>query len=144
MGLIREDFGRITIESRRESFYISPSYGWRREYPQVPLNEIAVGACFRYSLPGEFDDEPWQVVGQLLGATLVKPAIRQQAGEGDRIEGSPQHMVHPVDANYAPDSIEVEVDTPFARHWRETPNPEFLNEDIDDLIAALEDLRASL
>jgi hypothetical protein len=40
--------------------------------------------------------------------------------------------------------IRDEVDTPFARHWRDRPAPEFLNEDLDDLIAALEDLRQAL
>lgn len=142
MGLIRDNFGRITIESRRESFYIRPNYGYTREHPQVPLSKIEVGQCFRYSLPGEFDAEPWQVVGQLIAATLVKPATRSQAGEGDRVD--PAVMVHPVGSHYEPEYVEVEIDTPFARYWRERPAPEFLNEDIDDLIAALQDLRASL
>jgi hypothetical protein len=142
MGMIRDDFGNISVEQRRESFYIVPSYGWAHVYPQVRLSEIRVGECFRYSLPGEADDEPWQVTGQLIGKTLVKPATRPQSGDGDRVDS--KRMVHPVDEHYAPDSTEVEVDTPFARHWRDCPAPEFLNEDLDDLIASLEDLRQAL
>lgn len=139
MGFIRQAFGRITIESRSESFYISPSYGWRREYSQVPLRDITVGQCFRFTLDGE----PKQVVGQLMGVTLVKSALQTQPGDGD--QQSAQTMVHPVGASpaYEPDYEEVEADGNFARHWRETPNPEFFNEDIDDLIAALEELRDS-
>lgn len=31
MGFVRERFGRITIETRSESFYIHPSYGYDDE-----------------------------------------------------------------------------------------------------------------
>lgn len=72
MGLIRDDFGRIGIEERRESFIIHPSYGYD-----------AAG--------NEHSDE--------LGS--------------------------------------------FGIYWREHPHPEFLLADLDDLIAALTDLRAS-
>lgn len=140
MGHIRKDFGKITLESRRESFYIHPSYGYRREYPQTALNTIPVGECFRYAV----DDEPWQVVGQLMGATLVKSAVRTHPGEGDRVEGSSRVMVHPAPRpDHKALSEEVAAEGPFAEHWRDTPHPEFLNEDIDDLIAALEELRTS-
>ena len=68
MGLIRENFGKITIEQRKESFIIHPSYGYDRD------------------------------------------------GNG-------------------------ESNDYFEKHWRETPHPEFLLSDLDDLIKALRDLR---
>jgi hypothetical protein len=49
-------------------------------------------------------------------------------------------VIHPSygydgDENHTPDS-----DT-FGKHWREDPHPEFLLEDLDDLIAALQDAK---
>jgi hypothetical protein len=70
MGFIHEDVGRISIETRRESFIIHPNYG--------------------YNVEGNEHSED-------LGS--------------------------------------------FGRHWRESPHPEFLNDDLDDLIAALEHVR---
>ncbi len=55
--------------------------------------------------------------------------------------------IHPG-YGYTTDADGDEVHTPdsdaFGRHWRETPHPEFLIEDLDDLIAALEEAKAHL
>ena len=67
MGMCLEDFGRISIEVRRESFYVHAGYAY--------------------------------------------------TADGEREPGE------------------------FASAWRELPHPEFLIEDIDDLIKALEDAR---
>lgn len=69
MGFIRERHGRITVETRRESFIVHTSYGYDEE-------------------GNEHSDD--------LG--------------------------------------------PFGVWWRESPHPEFLNEDLDDLIAALQEI----
>lgn len=70
MGFIRDRYGRITIETRRESFIVHTNYGYDAD-------------------GNEHSDD--------LGS--------------------------------------------FGRHWRESCHPEFLNDDIDDLIAALQDAR---
>jgi hypothetical protein len=66
MGFINEPHGRITVETRRESFVVHPNYGY---------------------------DETGAEHSDALGA--------------------------------------------FGRHWRETPHPEFLYDDLRDLIKAL-------
>lgn len=70
MDFVREKVGNITVETRRESFIVHPSYGYD--------------------------------------------------GEGNK------HS----------DALGV-----FETHWRETPHPEFLYDDLDDLIAALVEVR---
>lgn len=70
MGMCLEDFGKMSIEVRRESFIVHTSYGYT-------------------------DDE--------------------------------QHD-----------------DSSFGKHWREAGHPEFMLEDLDDLIAALQDAKRYL
>jgi len=56
-------------------------------------------------------------------------------------------IVHPS-YGYTKDDAEDDVCTPesdrFGARWREEPHPEFLLEDLDDLIASLEEARAHL
>lgn len=50
--------------------------------------------------------------------------------------------IHP---SYGYEGVDGEFHTPdsdtFGKQWREDPHPEFLLEDLDDLIAALQDAR---
>ena len=56
-------------------------------------------------------------------------------------------VVHPS-YGYTTDAGGADVHTPesdhFGKHWREDAHPEFLIEDLDDLIAALEQAKAWL
>ena len=49
-------------------------------------------------------------------------------------------IVHPS-YGYAGVDAHTPANDTFGRHWREDPHPEFLIEDLDDLIDALENLR---
>lgn len=98
MGHIHDHHGRISLETRRESFIVHPTYGYERTCPVCkgdpphPMMGDCRGGCSRAYRDGEVD-EPGRV---------------------------PDHAYDL-----------------FGRHWRENPHPEFLLEDLDDLIAAL-------
>lgn len=76
MGMCLEGQGKMSVEVRRESFIVHPSYGYTRDPDGV--------------------------------------------------------QVHTADADH------------FGKHWREHGHPEFMLEDLDDLIASLEEARAYL
>lgn len=142
MGYINENHGRFAIEGRRESFYIHANY-INADYGYVPLtcelSDVKVGACFRDSV----DSPPFQVIGQLIGKTLVKPAFAADAGPGR--ERKPTDVV--IRTYDGPEFIPVEViegDHPLGQAWRECPHPEFEIVDLDDLISALTDYREQL
>lgn len=132
MGHIYEKFGRFSIEGRRESFYIHADYGWRPY--RCELGEVRLGAIFAE----ELDEPPYQVVGQYLGKTFVKPCDRPMEGLG--LEWDPTTVVIPLDTHRQPVDQE-EDDHPLGRLWRDNPHPEIENNDLHDLIAALEDYR---
>lgn len=102
MGMIRDQFGRISVESRRESFIIHPTYGYERVCP------VCEG------------DPPSPLMGECAGGCTY--AYRDGAVD---------------ERGHVPD----QQNTPFGARWRELPHPEFSNEDLDDLISALIDLR---
>jgi hypothetical protein len=137
MGFIYEQFGRFAIEGRRESFYIHANYGL--EPYTCALSDVKLGACFR----DKVDSPPFQVVGQLLGLTLVKPALVSQPGPGS--ERNRNDVVIPVEPgpNYQPID-QIDNDHPLGRIWRDHPHPEIENCDLGDLIAALEDYQSKL
>lgn len=138
MGHIYDDFGRFAIEGRSESFYIHADYGYA---PMVKsLASIPVGYCYRDSM----EDEPMQVISQHLGFARVKPATRSQMGDGDRVntrdEDGALVMVIPVGDDYRP-LDQMADDHPLGNQWINYPHPEIENDDLDDLIRALEDYR---
>src|SRR3954453_16120299 len=123
MGGLREDFGRMSIETRRESFYVHAGYGyqpWRRK-----LGDLALRA--EVSLDGK----RWRI----FALTEDYVGIREQQFSTER--------ELPPDTEVVVPGYEEDAPGPHAAHWREFPHPEFLYEDLDDLIAALEDLRDS-
>lgn len=137
MGMIYGDFGRFAIEGRRESFYIHADYGL--EPYTCALSDVKLGAYFR----DRVDSPPLQVIGQMIGKTIVNNTFathpdstheRDNAETGIPVEGGPAFA--PVDL--------VENDHPLGRIWREHPHPEIENDDLGDLIAALEDYRSRL
>jgi hypothetical protein len=73
MGMCLKDFGNVSIEVRRESFIVHPSYGYTTD------------------------------------------------ADGDK--------VHTSNSDH------------FGKSWRERPHPEFMLEDLDDLIKALQDAK---
>lgn len=137
MGMVYENHGIITIEGRRESFYVHASYGLKPL--ECELGEVKLGYCFRDST----DHNPLQVVGHLIGKTLVKPVSTTMDGPG--IERRPDDVVIPVGPAPAYEPIDQqEWDHPLRRVWREHPHPEFDLDDLDDLIRALTDYREEL
>jgi hypothetical protein len=128
MGGIRETFGRIATETRRTSFYVHASYGF------------SVG---RYPVGGlDFDTE-------FIDPTTGKVCTITAKYRGDV-------AAYPVDGSCAPGAAysipngtlvavpgteEFDGEDPLGRQWHDYPHPEFAYEDLDDLIAALEELR---
>lgn len=135
MGMIYENFGRFAVEGRRESFYVHASYGLKPL--ELALGELALGQRFREV---GSEEVKW-VVGHLIdGVTLVMPWPEDL---GDRELMSSQVVVVPLDDDGSPVD-QVDDYHPLGRTWREHPHPEFDNDDLDDLIAALSDYRSKL
>lgn len=125
MGFIHEDHGRISIETRRESFIIHAGYGYVPGVFQL-RDFAALGAEFMAKRDGaDTDLRSWAV-------TLIAE---------DRIEA--REAVSSVIQSFDPGRMverpgfELAAEGPSAAWWREAGPPEFDNEDLDDLIEAL-------
>lgn len=127
MGFIRDDFGRITVESRRESFRIHAGYGYRRR--RVEIATLGLGDRFTH------DGMDYRVIARLenFNGTFIEVL------KGDNHAGSWAGDII-VESNVA----EEKSDHPLGQVWRDHPHPEFTVDDLDDLIAALTDYRDSL
>jgi hypothetical protein len=129
MGQIRSDFGRIAVESRRESFYLHANYGYVpgcRPAGDLRLHDEVV-----------HDDRRWVVT------TIDEKYVRLRLQDGQvGVDPVVVDLAHDVDVVVP--GYEEDAPGPHAARWRETGSPEFLVEDLDDVIAALKDYRASL
>jgi hypothetical protein len=128
MGGIRDAFGRIAIETRRESFIIHASYGVRDAHKK--LRDLMPGDYFR--LGGDRNhvykvrsiDENCLYVGLNDG-----PLLRDNS------------LCIPCDpSGHALDQEDEDPLTPLGMAWQRQ-HPEFENGDLSDLIAALSELR---
>lgn len=133
MGEIRDDFGVISIESRRESFYIHASYGW--EPKQCQARDVGLGRFCR-----EGHGPVMKIVGHLMDVTLAEYAGEEELCE---VRLNPTLVVIPCD-DVGREDDQQESDHPLGRLWTENPHPEFDLGDLDDLIAALVDYRESM
>lgn len=130
MGGIREDFGHVAIESRRESFIIHVEYGWRPA--RAPRKSLMPSDWFR-KIDG---DGPYRVL------SIDEARVVYSAGDRDTFMLRDAAPVIPCDETGDPLDQEEDPDAgPFGKRWREVGHPEFLNEDLGDLIAALQELR---
>ncbi len=128
MGMIHDDHGKISIETRCESFIIHAGYG---TVPGLyPLRDFAaLGEEFVARREDTDEMRRWTV-------TLIAE---------DRIEG--REAVSSVVQSFDPGIVverpgfENDAEGSHAAWWREAGHPEFANEDLDDLIAALVEVR---
>src|SRR4051812_4237139 len=92
--MIYDNHGRISIEGRRESFYVHADYGLKPL--ECRLGDVALGQRFKTNVDGITR----YVVGQLVDdTTLVRP-LPDVAG--DRIEMNSGLVVTPVDEHGDP------------------------------------------
>lgn len=127
MGGIRRDFGRISIESRSQSFIIHANYGY--ETGKKAVGDLDFETDFIAALPERPEDRRiWRIRSKM--ADHVNAAETQFSSLCD----FPNELLVEVPG------FEVPAEGGFAEIWREW-HPEFANEDLDDLIAALQELR---
>jgi hypothetical protein len=120
MGHIHENHGLITIETHRESFTIHAGYGYRQV--QGPVSDKRPGTVVL-----GLDGCEWKVHAHYEDyVTLV-----QTDNDTTTCDVAPDFVVL-VDGEE-----EVDDTDPLGKLWRNYPHPEFANEDIDNLIAAL-------
>lgn len=133
MGHIRENFGPFAVESYGDSFTIHSSYGYRPLRENV--GDLSLGAHFK-RLPEDDDDEVYYVTGQLIGGRTLAGRVAHPSSQD--VEFNSSHVVNPVDEGGEPVDVE-EDDHPLGRAWRDRPHPVFMNDDIGDLLRAIED-----
>jgi hypothetical protein len=120
MGMILNQHGHITCEARRESFYVHTDYGYEPEL--FRLGELTLGTEFAYD-------------GTMYKVSL----LAEDRVEGRDVQFSSIHTFSP-DAMVTRPGFAKDAEGAFAEHWR-GPHPEFRLADIDDLVAALDELK---
>ena len=129
MGFIRRAVGRFTIETRSESFYIHADYGYRPGTRM--LRDLPLDAEFFAEAPGTGRRGPWVVTvltrEYVTGAPIGPKALFPVRFDPDTLVEVPDYQ--------------VESDHPLGRLWRDHPHPEIEYADLDDLIAALVEVR---
>ena len=139
MGFIRDQIGRFSIESRRESFYIHADYGYKPL--EKKLSDVELGGFFYYK---SHPKNVYQVLGKRLSATSAANEIAVEFGK----DGDPagledgELIVIPCEAGGDPVDL-MEDGHPLGLLWIAHPHPEIDNEDLDDLIRALTDYAES-
>lgn len=128
MGMTRKKFGRISIETRGRSFYIHASYGYS-------FGRRLVGSL-------DFDTEFIHPDTRDLCTIVAKfPAqVSAYPIDGSRSSGAAYSIMNNTLVE-VPGTEEFDNKNALAWRWVEMPHPEFLLEDVDDLIAALTELR---
>jgi hypothetical protein len=139
VGFIRDQFGQITIESRRESFIVHAGYGYVPG--RKPVGDLRPGDEFRFP-----HENRWEVTG--LFKTEVEAVRLDEGAEPWMIAkpvggGQATELTLPIDALVFVDGFEEDAEGALAKWWRDAGHPEFLIEDLDDLIRALADFAAS-
>lgn len=122
MGGIRDDFGRICIETDHDGFTIHASYGY------VP-KRIAIGTL----RPGDeffFD-----------GHKMKLTALYELSAEATELQFFAVTTFDNLEILVEIDDQEYDDTAPLARLWNEYPHPIFAVEDLNDLIAALKDVK---
>lgn len=130
MGQIRDNFGRIAVESRSESFYVHAAYGYSPK--RVQINTLGLGDTFIAQREGTAEMRRWRV-----------SLIAEDRVEGREEVSSVIESFLPGTVVVDPDGESFDADEPLAKLWNNHPHPEFAVEDLDDLIAALVDYRES-
>lgn len=135
MGGIRETFGRITVESRRESFIVHTSYGLRDA--RRAAEKLMPGDHFR-TVDGSPEPGGRPAVHRV--SYIDTTTVHFQAGSIPRDD----KFVVPCDADgNALDQEDDPVVTSLGVLWNEHPHPEFELRDLSDLIAALTELKTN-
>lgn len=122
MGGIRDDFGRICIETDRDGFTIHASYGF------VP-KRVEIGTL----RPG---DEFF-----LDGRKMKLSALYELSAEATDAQFSAVTTFDNLEKLVEVDDQDFDETAPLARLWNEYPHPVFAVEDLNDLIAALKDVK---
>jgi hypothetical protein len=133
MGHVHEQHGKIAIETRGDTgFIIHAGYGFQPG--RKPIGELKPGATFIASRSSS-DEEPraWKLRGLFEShaeATCQQTSATAHFKLTDRVE--------------VPGTEEFVDDAALAKAWNGEDargHPEFLREDLDDLIAALVEVR---
>lgn len=141
MGHIHESHGVISVEERRESFIIHAGYGWRAE--RRVLNALTPGDHFRRlnaASEAGIGDQIFQVHGVDIDGVNVRPA---DSADIPARADDPSELVVPVTADGRPVDSE-RFSCPLGVIWSRQTHPEFEYADLDDLIRALTEMRASV
>jgi hypothetical protein len=136
MGFIRGSFGRITIEARSESFKVHADYGYRPK--RSPAHDLQPGDTFRFiGRPTSTTEDP---VGSVMCVETL--GVDQFGTVGGGVY--PRDDTQVIRCDVAGGPLGVEEDPgggALGEIWIGSPHPEFFLADLDDLIAALTDLR---
>ncbi len=140
MGFIHPDHGRISIETRGDhSFIIHAGYGFTIGTEEV--GKLAPGTVFVATDPREPNPEAGE---------KEKLTWRLRGLFEDHVEAAEEQFstvaVFPLNRRVeVPGTQGFDEDAPLAKVWNGIegghPHPEFAREDMDDLIAALVEVR---
>jgi hypothetical protein len=122
--------GLISVEDEGASFIIHANYGYRTG--QRPLGELRPGDAFIARPPESTDDK----------RTYKLSALYEDGAEGRCEQTSAIHRFGLHTIVEIPDTEEIDPDHPLGEVWREGVHPEFEWEDMDDLLAALQQAKA--
>ncbi len=122
MGMIHDDHGKISIETRRESFIIHAGYGYKQA--ERPVGQQRPGDNVR------LDGYNWTIHALYADHACLH-----------RLDVPNMSRDVLLDVLVGIDAQDVDESDSIGSLWREYPHPEFANEDLYDLIAALIDVR---
>lgn len=121
MGMIHDDHGKILIETRHESFIIHASYGYKQA--ERPVGQQRPGDNVR------LDGYNWTIHALYADHACLH-----------RLDVPNMSRDVLLNVFVGIDDVD-DAEGSHAAWWREAGHPEFANEDLDDLIAALVEVR---